>query len=246
MQRILIVDDEYLGRKYIADLVAEFWPGERIVEQASHAKEALDLLAANKADVLFLDIKMPGTNGFQLLEALGDSVDTKVVFVTAYKQYAFDAIKVRAFDYLLKPVDRTEFSMLVQRLAIKDKANIVTAEPEPLPEKPQEQKITIRHSTGFRIISFNEIVCLKASNNYTSIVLTDNSVILVSKTMKDFEDKLKEPLFFRTHKSYMLNMNFFNKFSRTKGLMLKNGDTIPVSRNRLPHFMDLVKKMTAV
>ena len=244
MQRILIVDDEYLGRKYLADLIAEFWPGERIVEQASHAKEALELLAANKADVLFLDIKMPGTNGFQLLEALDDSIDTKVVFVTAYKQYAFDAIKARAFDYLLKPVDRTEFSLLVQRLTIKNRETI--PEPEPVPEKPQEQKITIRHSTGFRIISFNEIVCLKASNNYTSIVLTDNSVILVSKTMKDFEDKLKEPLFFRTHKSYMINMDYFNKFSRTKGLLLKNGDTIPVSRNRLPHFMDLIKKLTFV
>ena len=240
----LIVDDERLSRLYIQKLILEFLPDAVIYETKSTAA-AKDILRNGNIDVLFLDIRMPEETGFELLSHFKDrTFDT--VFITAYEQYAIEAIRNGAVDYILKPINKREFkSMLERLLALKDKRAESRARliPEDDKEAYLTRKIAINNQSGIKFVAISDILYLKALNTYTSIHHASGLKTLVSKAISRFDESLDRRWFFRIHKSYIINLKYFSSYISTDGhfVEMENGDRIPVSRHRLKEFMDVIR-----
>lgn len=242
----LIVDDEELSRSYISDLLNEFWPEARIAGSVGNTDQARKLLMEDDIDVLFLDIKMPGENGIEFINSIKNRNHFKTIFITAYNNFTIPAIKAAAFDYLLKPVDKTEFQQTLNR--IKESFN----NPETGLQKTgasgslHEQKLTVHHSNGFKVIALGDIVYLQASNNYTNIRLISGETVVVSKPLKEFQLKLDNGHFFRIHKSYIININYVDQYLSDDGgqVIMKTGENIYISRYKLSGFFDFVAAFT--
>lgn len=242
----LIVDDEELSRNYIADLLAEFYPEARIAASVSNTQQARRVLMEDDIDVIFLDIKMPGENGIEFLNSIKEKDNYKTVFITAYNDYTIQAIKAAAYDYLLKPIDKKEFKETVDRVR---KALDMLYRPSYEGnggEAYLDQKLTIHHSNGFRFIRLGDIIYLQASNNYTNIQLTSGELVIVSKPLKEFQQKLNPACFFRVHKSYIINIHQVDQYSSSDGgqVLMKNGENIYISRYKLSDFFTFVASFT--
>ncbi len=242
---VLIVDDERKSREALVKLLEEYCPEAQVVGMAANVKEAADSIAVKKPDIVFLDILMPGGNGFQLLEQFSP-LPFNVIFTTSYHEYAIQAIRFAAIDYLLKPVLAEELKTAVN--------NARKRYPEQDHEKRMELlrknlsdgigKIALPTLEGFHFISVDEIEFCEADNNYTHFYLADRNHILVSKTLKDAEALLTSRGFFRIHQSYLVNMKFIRKFIKgTSSLITTSGKELPVSIRRRDEFLHLLKKL---
>lgn len=254
--KAVIVDDEELGRCILQDLLREYCPHIDVVGTADSAKQARALIAATNPDVVFLDIRMPGEDGFQLLESLMQH-HLLVVFVTAYNQYALRAIKASAVDYLLKPVKITELRETEQRLlrhATAHKSDQANREMyqqlvQTLVEGMQvsndlSRKISLRHAKGFDFVAMKDIVRLEADRNYTIVYLNTQRRIVVSRPLSEFESMLNMDVFVRVHKSHIINLNYMSGYvCEEAGYAIMPDDTrIEISRRRLHTFFEKVNK----
>jgi len=198
-------------------------------------------------DILFLDIEMPRLNGFELLELLGTEHDIKVIFVTAFNKYAVKAFEYYAVDYLLKPVARERLKVALDKLEhvhrkitkeeIKDLSNMVYNEVE------ISDKIVVPIQRGFQLIDIHDISWCKADNNYTKIHTQDGSSILVSKSLKHFEDLLPQTKFLRVHQSYLVNIKYVVQMVKSDGghLLMKDNTQIPISRTNKSALVQMLK-----
>lgn len=201
--------------------------------EASSINEALQLIQENEPDLLFLDVEMPFGNAFDLLDQLPDR-SFQTVFVTAYDQYAKDALNNHAAYYLMKPINIDELVRAVEYvIEIKQKEDIL--EDRVLRPKLGQVlgKITLPQQDGFQVLNVSEILYCKADDNYTEIYLI-NKKILVSKTLKYFEEALSGFAFARIHKSYLVNVNEVVKYRKGKGgsVIVSNGKELLVSASR--------------
>lgn len=236
----LIVDDERLNRSYVRDLISEYLP-DAVISEAAAAGPALDLLAAGGIDVLLLDIRMPGMDGFELLKALPDR-SFELVFITAYSEHAIAAIREGAADYLLKPIRKTEFRDMLARIAARRPAGGERATAVPDTHPALSRKLAIHHQQGRQFVALNEIVYLKASNSYTTLYLSGGQKITTSRPISKYEEVLQPPHFFRIHKSYIIGLRHLEEYlSRDGGAVLMNdGTRIGISRYRLSAFLELL------
>jgi len=243
----LIVDDERLSRSYIRDLLLEYEPSANVHEAAS-AKAAIPILENGAIDILFLDIKMPETDGFGLLNSVSHR-NFELVFITAHSEHAIKAIKEGAVDYLLKPIKIPEFETTLKRVIEKHKnalkgKDVVTL----VAENVLDKKLTLNHQQGVRFIVLKNILYLKADNSYTTLFLTNGEKIITSKPINKFEGILEPIWFFRTHKSYIVNTYHVKEFVSKQGenvALMNNGDRISISRYRLKEFLDFIKSRPA-
>ncbi len=239
--KVLIVDDEELSRNYIRNLVHEFQPSFEIYE-ADNAFKAKELLEGEKFDILFLDISMPECDGFTMLQSLTVR-SFELIFITAYNQHAIKAIKERAFDYILKPIKKTEFketlAKVVQKLKEADVA-LNTLNQSYDDEKYLDNKMSISHHQGIKLVSLKDIIYLKADNSYTTLVLSNGQKVITSKPIHRFEKSLHARWFFRIHKSYIINALHFVEYLSREGDMalMDNGEKLNISRYRLSDFLD--------
>lgn len=193
-----------------------------------------------KPELLFLDVEMPGMNGFEFLEQLPDH-SFEVIFTTAYNQYAVQAFKTKAVDYLLKPIDETEFHASVLRWK-KEKEKRKNHSSERLDEllgymKREgilKNKIAVPVLEGYEFIETNDILYCQSQNNYTFLYLKNARKLILSKTLKEFEKLLEKYFFIRVHKSYLINPNYMKKYYRNDGgyIVMQDEKTIPVSKNK--------------
>ena len=197
MIRTAIVDDEIKGRLYLRQMCDKFLPNIRIVGEATNATEAQQLLEIEKPDLIFLDIEMPCISGIEWLKGLRN-IDFEVIFITAFNQYAVEAFRLGAVDYLLKPVNHDELRQAVQRIMdrrSRPESKVV------LKEALQSfgssfSKITIPALNGFEFIDFKEIIFLESDSNYTVIHLLGGKKITATRTLGDFEELLENHGFF--------------------------------------------------
>ncbi len=248
MLNAIIVDDEEFARSSLYFLIQENCPDIQITGIAKSASEARVILNSSTPDVIFLDIAMPGENGFSLLDHPATR-KSAIIFTTAYDQYALKAIKANALDYLLKPIDIEELIVAVNKAIEAKKKN----QPNPvienhLNDKGEVKKLTIPSGNGYRIIETENIICIEADSNYSIITLKSNEKITVSKVLKDYEELLPTDTFFRIHKSTIINLNFLREYNSRNGLkvILTNGLEFQVSRRRLTEFYEKVKLYTNV
>lgn len=255
----IIVDDERLLRESLADFINRYCPGLHIAGKAASAEEARALLTQHPVDIIFCDIQMPVENGFDFLNSI-DAGNYHIVFVTAYNQYALQAIRARAFDYLLKPVDTEELCTTVNALqkSIRQKRdntewrNEYRAAFAALLNELQATRdnnishISISHATGISFVQMSEILFLEGDGGYTIVHLTNGRKIIATRILSDFEELLPEKCFFRIHKSTIVNLQYIKEFSRSEGfsVILNNGVQLTVGRRRVQDVLDRLQYFT--
>ncbi len=225
--RAIIVDDERLARRELRSLLAEH-PYIEIAGEAESAAQALELARAVEPDVIFLDIKMPGASGFDLVEQL--DVPCRVIFVTAYDAYALRAFEVNALDYLLKPINPERLAAALARLTANDAA------PAQTPRKlDYTDRLFLEMDERAQFLKLDRIVCLRAAGDYSELVTTDGKTSLILKSLKEWEERLPEKHFARIHRSTIVNLDYVERiegwFNRSYRIYLRQlPEPLPVSR----------------
>lgn len=247
----LIVDDELNCRDNLRMIINDYCPELEIIGMADSAQKARDLINEHKPELVFLDIKMPKEDGFQLLQSFPQR-DFSVVFTTAYNEYALQAFKADAVDYIEKPIGLDELRAAVKKvIRINPNLNLdysVTVENTDNKKTvfKDNEKISLATRDGFTVVKNDEIVHLEASDNYTMIYMTDGRKFLSCKNIKVYEESLNIEVFFRVHKSHIINVKHHLKgFTRNNGnsVQLSNGKLIPVARRKMSEFMDIINKI---
>jgi len=242
-----LLDDEQACLDTLKYEIQRNCPSIRISGWATNPKTAVNQIKQLQPDLLILDIKMPEMDGFAVVEALQDALP-HIIFTTAHDEYAIQAFKVNALDYILKPVDGEDLSRAVKRVEDKVKAegqNGIKLELllEQLRSRVdgEHAKVPIPVYDGLQFIDPNEIVYCKAESNYTNIVLAKSKPILVSKTLREIEEILPVRLFMRVHHSYLINVNCIEKYVRSDGgyLIMSNNDTVKIARSRKTDLLKL-------
>lgn len=231
--KALIIEDEAVSRDILRNYTQKYCPNVSVVDEAANIKDGLILIEKHQPDFVFLDVEMPFGNAFDLLDQIPDR-NFEVVFVTAYNHYAIDALNEHAAYYLMKPIDIDELIKAVDYVAeIKQKEGQLQHELVQPKITQTEGKITIPQQDGFEVISVNDIYFCKADDNYTELYF-ETKKLLVSKTLKHFDDLLAPYAFARVHKSYMVNVSKIVKYKKGKGgsVVLSNGKEIMVSASK--------------
>lgn len=250
--RVAIVDDEVHCVEGMVLHIKNKFPEAEIVFKGTRPQDALLSIPKAKPDLVFLDVEMPGMNGFELLDQLSEA-NFDVIFTTAYSQYAAQAFKAKAFNYLLKPIDETEFETAVlQWKKEREMKNNLPSEKmtELLDHMKREgilkNKIAVPVTEGFEFIETNEILYCQSQNNYTLLFTVDNRKLVLSKTLKDFEKLLDKYFFIRIHKSFLINPNYMKKYYRNDGgyIVMQDGKSIPVSNSKKDLITNLFDAIT--
>lgn len=245
--KVAIIDDELHCIKTLRYQIETYLKGIEIVFVATDATDAVNLIADLKPDLIFLDIEMPHLNGFQIVEKF-DERDFKVIFTTAYDTYAIKAIRLKVFDYLLKPIDINELKEAFDKfLAEQKKSNktegIIT---DLIDENRIKGTIALSSSQGLFFVKLKDIVYLEGDDCYTHVVLNDGKKILVSKTLATFESILENDLqFFRAQKSFIINLQYIKQYIRGEGgeIIMVDNKSVALSRNKKDIFMKLFTKV---
>lgn len=236
--KAILVEDEANSREILRNYITKYCPSIDLVGEAASIKEALVLIEKNSLDIVFLDVEMPFGNAFDLLDQLPDRT-FETVFVTAYDHYAKDALNNHAAYYLTKPINIDELINAVNYVeGVREKEASLEGGVLTSKSKGVEGKLTLPQQDGFQILNVSEILYCKADDNYTEIYLL-NKKILVSKTLKYFEDALLEFPFARVHKSFLVNVNEVVKYRKGKGgsVVMSNGKEVMVSASKKKDFL---------
>ena len=236
MKTCIIIDDEKNARETLAKIIERYFSNKiQILSSADSVKEGVFAINKYNPDLVFLDIEMPEENGFKLFDYF-DIYNFEVIFTTAYKQYAIDAIKFAALDYLLKPINFIDLKDVLTRLEKKQNKSSNPAQIEAflsnLNNDPGNfNKIALPTLDGYQLEKVNNIVYCQAEENYCKIFTNRNEVILVARTLKNIEELLPDEVFFRIHKSHLVNMNYIKSYSKTDGyrIKLENGVELDVA-----------------
>lgn len=245
--RAVIIEDEKNSQELLKELIEQYCEPLKVAAIGGGVKEGLAAIKSEKPDVLFLDIELPDGDGFQVLESLED-IQFDVIFTTAYDQYAMKAFKFSAADYLLKPVDIEELQAAVKRVVDKrSAANSEGADTEKLKalinnirnQDKSFKKIVLPTSNGFTVVDPKDIIRCESDRNYTYIFLNDKRRILVSRTIKEYEEMLRDFNFFRIHQSHLINLHYLKNYIRGRGgyVELTDGSTLDVSARRKSEFL---------
>ncbi len=245
MIKTLIVDDESMGRRALQEKIKSYCPLLHLVGEAENAYDATSKIIALQPDLVFLDIEMPGMDGFEMLNNLKEK-KFQVVFTTAYNQHAIRAIKFAAFDYLLKPIDIEELITTVNRLAA-DHSNflqqqLIILQENLQPQKSKFKKLTVPTLEGLLFFDIDTILHLEANSNYTNIHFLTGKKVIASKTLKEFEELLPKEIFFRSHHSHIINLTQVKKYFKGDGgqVELSDGSVIEISRKNKEQFLKAI------
>lgn len=247
MIKTLIIDDEHNAGEFLEKLLKRYFPNKfHICKTCESVDEAVEAIEEFQPNLVFLDIQMPNKNGFELFKEIKE-INFEVIFTTAHSEFAIEAIKRSALDYLLKPINYIDLLGAVTRFDEKSKKHIQQNQLSILIENMDagdsaHKKIAIATETGFEFLKFNSIIYLEAQSNYTKFYLTDNSSIITAKTLKHFEEILPEDIFFRIHKTYLVNMNFIKRFSKVDEFTVEliTGQKLPVSHRKKDEFISKI------
>lgn len=247
MIRTIIIDDEPNNIEALKQLLLKYCPLIELIGVAENIRTGQALILHTQPDLVFLDIEMPFGNAFELLNNLSP-VNFEIIFVTAFDNYAINAIKYSALDYLLKPVNIKELQTAVQKAAERIKTKNITSKIDTLlynlsVSKPVLQKVALPTFDGLVFVNINELVWLEARGSYTFVYMQDQQKIMVSRTLKEFEDILPFETFSRVHQSYIINHHFIKKYNRGRGgtIEMEDGTTIEVSMRKKDEFLSKFK-----
>jgi len=241
---VLIVDDEPGARKMVLSFLQESFPEISIAGEASSVKEASELIPRVQPDLLFLDVEMQDGTGFDLLDRL-PVLNFNVIFITAHNEFAIKAFKYNAIDYLLKPINPDEFIMAVRKSREFKNKDILPQQLGQLLQTTKQKSfehITLNTSNGYVFAKTNEITRIETYGNYCFVYLKEGERILVPLNLKEFEEMLPEPDFFRLHQSHIVNTAMVRKIIKEDGdlVIMSDGSKIPIARRRKDDFLKII------
>jgi len=241
--KTIIIDDEPKARENLTCLLKENCPSVKIVDDKGTVNEGLLSIKKHQPDLLFLDVQMCGETGFDLLEKL-NTIDFEVIFTTAHHEYALKAFKFSAVDYLLKPIVIDELKDAVHR-ASKHTAQQSHTRIQMITETIKNQqngfdKIALPSADGFLFVERDDIIRCESTDNYTNFYLNNGSKIMVSKTLKHFDDLLSPHNFFRVHQSHLINLIHLKQYHKGEGgyAIMSDDSSVMVSRRKKGEFLD--------
>lgn len=241
--RAIIVEDEMKSRDTLRNFLIEFCPEVEILGEARTVKEAVKIILELRPDLVFLDIHLPEENGFALFNYFTKPF-FEIVFTTAYDQYAVQAFRLAAIDYLLKPIDVSQLRDAVKKVVQKKDGKGPVPQYELLLEnmKADNKKIVLPTGNGFSVFDPQEVMYCEASRNYSYFYLKNKEKVIVSKPLKVFEDTLTDFNFFRINRSFMINIGFLKSYSRSHQgeVTLTNGMIFSLSPHRREEFLRLI------
>ncbi|HLX90296.1 MAG TPA: LytTR family DNA-binding domain-containing protein [Puia sp.] len=250
MIRALIIDDEKHCSDSLLWQLKQFCPEIEIAGVCNSGEMALQQIPALHPQLVFLDVVMPGMSGFELLEKL-PTIDFDIIFTTAFDQYALRAIKLGALDYLVKPVDKDELRVAIDKLMQKTKFGLPKQIAALLTHirqsnDPSFQKVALPTLHGYELVPIQDIVFCESSSNYTNIQLNNGKKLLISRTLKEIEELLDMANFFRVHNSFLVNLQYAARYIKGEGgsLILHNDISVPVSRNKKDALLKLITHLS--
>jgi two-component system LytT family response regulator len=244
MIKVLIIDDEKSSRDTLRGFVENYCPDIQIIGEAGSAEQGIEQIKKLQPDLIFLDIELPLGSGFDLLEACKQA-NFEVIFTTAHDQYALQAIKVCALDYLLKPISAMDLTAAVAK--INERSHAGTSQPQigAFVENisninKQLSNIVLPTLDGFIVVKINDIIRCEADKNYTFFIFTNKEKILVSRTLKEYDELLHDMDFIRVHQSHLINASHVQRYIKGSGGYVKMSDDsiIEVSRRKKELLME--------
>jgi two-component system LytT family response regulator len=253
--KTIIVEDEIRGRNALKSLLTHFPDLVNLVGEAGNVDEAIEVIAKTDPDLVLLDIEMPYKNGFDLLNEVPKR-NFDVIFTTAYNNYAIQAIKFSALDYLLKPIDMEELSASLHKAVLK-RQNKDKQEGQIQIENllnnlkainNQNYKLSLPTSEGILFISLDQIIRCESDANYTRFFLVNEKPILVSRTLKEYEELLQNYNFCRVHHSNLINLRFIKKYVKGEGgiAVMLDGAEVEVSRRKKEAFLKSLENLSTI
>ncbi len=246
--KALIVDDERGAREILHAIIKDYFSNIEIVELCDDMTSCVAAIRKHKPDLVFLDIEMPGNSGLELMDFLQpDELNFEIIFVTAYSDYALQAFRLSALDYLLKPIQITYLEEAINKFKKAKNYQSTASQLEVLKNnltQHQPVRICIPSSEGKYFFDINELIYFKADGAYSEIFTTSKGRIYVGKKLKYFEDMLTEQMgFLRIHRSYLINVRHITMQSRTgsHSLIMSNGNEVAVAGDRTKEIMTFVK-----
>jgi len=246
--KAIIIDDEKRARHLLSNLITEHCTNIAHIQEAQDLVTGVDLIKASKPDLVFLDIEMPNQSGLDILEYFPNQIDFKIIFVTAYNQYAIDAFKLAAVDYLLKPVDTNELKEAILKAENAIKTSNFNDQLNKLRDSLKQlsmDKIALEIPKGIMFASHSDILYFEADGMYTNVQLLEGKQKTICKPLKHFVAQLEtNAMFFKCHRSYLINLNYVDELVKDDGdyLLMNNKKRIPISKSKRDQFLDVIKE----
>ena len=245
--RCIIIDDEEPAVKNLSLILDTYCNNIEVAGTAHSAREGVGLINREKPDMVFLDIEMPNNNGFTLLDELGE-LNFKLVFVTAYSEYAIQAIKFSALDYLLKPIKADEVLLAIEKSiksGYKSRMNFYDNLLKNLATDRENQSIILKENDRSTVVRIADIVRFESDRNYTQVCMKTGETVLLSKTLKIFDEMLKDHGFLRIHKSHLINSANIDKILlKEHCVLLTTGEKVKFSTRKKKELSDFLKNMS--
>lgn len=247
MIKVVLVDDEPGNLELMQEMLQQYCKNVKVCAAATTIKNAVELINTHQPDLVFLDVEMKNETGFDLFKHF-PKPGFQVIFATAHEKYALQAIRSSCLEYLLKPIDHRELSVALEKFE-RQQVNINQKKIEILlsnigNSKQQLDKIALPTSDGFVFLNTSDLLYCEASSNYTIFCNNKNERFVSAKTLKEYEGMLNPEVFFRCHKSWLINLNAVKKFSRSEGfrVQMQNEEWIDVSVRKKEEFLKIFEK----
>jgi len=247
MKKVLIIDDENKTKDFIKKLLISFGHNFEIYTDGSNVETGIRAINRIKPDLVFLDIQMPDGNGFDVLKGVEDK-DFEIIFITAYQEYAIQAIKFSALAYILKPIDVEELELSVEKAmaTLKKKKNEdqFNALADNV-DRDKKKKLVLKTQESVYVLELKDIIRCEADKNYTSFFLNNGKRILVSKTLKEYDLLLSGYSFFRVQQSHLVNLDFIDRYDKIDGgaVIMKDGSSVPLSPAKKEQFFQIIENL---
>ena len=248
----ILIDDDSNLRNGMKSLLSRYAPQIHIIGEADSVESGTALLLQNPPQVLFLDIHLGDGSGFDLLEEVNKKgkLNSQIVFITAHEQYAIKAFRFSALDFLLKPVDPEELEKVIGKLKNVIDKNDNVAHIDLLLENIRKKvdnfkRIALSNSDGIHLFEVSDIIRCESEDNYTKFYIKNNKPILISRTLKEYEDLLTEHGFERIHQSHLINLAYLKSYIKKDGgyVVMADNSNLPISQRKKDRLQELLKTM---
>ncbi len=249
MLKVVIIDDELNSREVIENTLLATSKNVEVVSFGDSVKSGLEAIQKHKPDIVLLDVQMPDGTGFDLLSSLGQ-INFKVIFITAHQEFALQAFKFSALDYILKPLDANDLTTAIKRAQETLEQNDIGMNIKILNNNLQNKtkdtkKLILKSSDQINAVNVKDIIRCESDGNYTKFVLNDGRKILVTKILKEYDEMLQPFGFFRVHQSHLINIDFFETYIKTDGgvVVMSDKSEIPLASRKKEAFLKLLSDL---
>ncbi len=248
--KVIIIDDENKARRLISTLLTENCSDITLQLEANDLETGVALIKEHQPDIVFLDIEMPKHSGLQIVDFFEPhEMNFQIIFVTAYNDYAIQAFKLSAVDYILKPVDILELKTAIEKAKKNIESKSINNRLDDLKRVFQQlslNKMVLEVPKGILFVSHDDIILFEADGMYTKVYMKNNESQLICKPMKHFVDQLEgKPIFYKPHRSFLVNLKYIKELSKKDGfhLIMENNKTIPIAKEKKDEFLQIIQDL---